>query len=185
MKFLLVILFSIVYALGSGYEFIQTTPGKGEVWLQLEIEKKGTVNILLNTAKAPKTTTHIIKLAESGFYNQQRFFRVVKTPRPYLVQTGDPASRDKDLNDASMGVGGTGTKLAYEDTGASNVEGAVGLSTIPNQKDTGDCQFYILLSDNTYLDGSYTVFGKVIVGMDVVKKIELGDRITRASILRG
>lgn len=185
MKVLLMVLFSIAISVGLAREPMQTGPGKGEVWLQLDIEKKGIVNILLNTAKAPKTTAHIIKLTESGFYDQQRFFRVVKSPRPYLVQTGDPASKDKDLNDASMGVGGTGTKLAYEDTGASNVEGAVGLSTIPNQKDTGDCQFYILLSDNSYLDGSYTVFGKVVGGLDIVKKIELGDRITKASILRG
>ena len=89
------------------------------------------------------------------------------------------------MTDASMGVGGTGTKLSFEDTGFSNVEGSVGLSTIPNQKDTGDCQFFILLSDNTYLDGSYTVFGRVVTGMEIVKKIELGDRITKATIVRG
>jgi cyclophilin family peptidyl-prolyl cis-trans isomerase len=60
----------------------------------------------------------------------------------------------------------------------------VGLAAIPGDKNSGDCQFYILLSKARFLDGNYTVFGRVVAGMDVVKKVERGDRITSVSVLR-
>jgi cyclophilin family peptidyl-prolyl cis-trans isomerase len=72
----------------------------------------------------------------------------------------------------------------YEDSGYPNDEGAVGLAAIPGDKDSGDSQFYILLSRARFLDGNYTVFGKVVAGMDTVRKVERGDRILSVSILR-
>lgn len=158
---------------------------RGPTLLRLEIEARGNVDILLHTAEAPKTTAHIAALVERGFYNGQRFFKVVTSPRPYLVQTGDPASRDATkLDDPTMGTGGSGTKVPYESSGFSNVMGAVGLSTPPNDRNGGDSQFYILLDNAKFLDGSYTVFGKVQSGMDVVKSIRKGDKIVAARIVR-
>jgi cyclophilin family peptidyl-prolyl cis-trans isomerase len=95
------------------------------------------------------------------------------------VQFGDPASRS-DVENA--GSGGSGARIPFEDTGMPNVAGAVGLSTIPGEKNSGDSQFYILLGNARFLDGSYTVFGKVIDGMDVVNKIEKGDRVSKVTI---
>jgi cyclophilin family peptidyl-prolyl cis-trans isomerase len=160
-------------------------PKPGETILQLVIAGKGEVNILLNTTAAPRITSRIIELTRSGFYNGQRFFRVEKSPKPFLVQIGDPSSRTKDINDPTLGSGGTGVRIPYEETGMPNVEGAVGLSTLPRDRDSGDCQFYILLGPARFLDGNYPVFGQVVQGMDVVRKIELGDTVTSATILKG
>jgi cyclophilin family peptidyl-prolyl cis-trans isomerase len=147
------------------------------------VEGRGEVQIRLHTAQAPKTTAQIVRLARQGFYDGQRFFRVVKEPKPFLVQTGDPASRSKPMGDPSLGQGGSGTRVPYEDSGFPNVDGAVGLSTLPNDRDSGDSQFYILLGPARFLDGSYTVFGQVASGMSVVKSIEVGDRITSVKIV--
>ena len=146
----------------------------------VQVEGRGTITIQLFTKEAPKTTAHIMRLARSGFYDGQRFHLVIKSPRPYRVQVGDPASRSGDLD--SVGQGGSGAKIAYEDSGKSNVEGAVGLSTVPGDKNSGDSQFYMLLGNARFLDGSYTVFGKVTEGMDVLKKVEKGDRVTKVTI---
>lgn len=165
--------------------FAQTKLSAGQTGLVLNIDGKGQVVILLHTKEAPKTTEQIIKLAQSGFYNGQKFFKVVKKPRPFIVQVGDPASKTKALDDPGMGQGGSGTKVPYEDSGFPNEEGAVGLSTLPNDRDSGDSQFYMLLGPARFLDGSYTVFGKVISGMDIVRTIELGDKVSSASVVRG
>lgn len=162
-------------------------PSPGETVLRLEIEARGNVFILLHTMQAPRTTAHVVRLARQGFYDGQRFYRVVRSPRPFLAQTGDPMSKDAGkLDDPAMGTGGSGARIAYEETGMSNVEGAVGLATQDqNDRNSGDSQFYILLSDKKFLDGKYTVFGKVVAGMDVVHKIQKGDVIVRAAIMGG
>lgn len=166
------------------------TPSPGAVQLQaqpgslliLDIEDRGTVVIQLELDRAPRTTAQIADLARDGFYDDQRFFRVAREPRPFLVQTGDPNSRTRPMNDPTLGENGSGTRIAYEDSGLPNERGAVGLATLPNDRNSGDSQFYILMSSARFLDGQYTVFGTVIEGMDVVDRIELGDRIVRASV---
>jgi cyclophilin family peptidyl-prolyl cis-trans isomerase len=161
-------------------------PKKGETVLVLTVKNRGEVVILLETAKAPKTTSHIIKLAEKDFYKSQRFHRVEKTPRPYLVQIGDPKTKTiSDMSDPKVGEGGSGAQIAYEDSGLKNVKGAVGLAALRGQRRKGDSQFYILLGDQRFLDGNYTVFGNVVSGMNVVQKIQLGDQVTSAAIKRG
>lgn len=150
--------------------------------LRLEIEGKGTVTIRLYPDKAPKAVAHIVQLAKRGFYDGLRFHRVEKTPRPYLVQVGDPQSKSGSLDSQSMGTKGAGSKVPYEDSGLTNVVGAVGLARLGQDRDSGDSQFYILLGRQPFLDGNYTVFGQVSDGMDVVKRIEKGDRITKATI---
>lgn len=171
----------LVLSLITGFVlFVLAAAAQAQSTMRLTIEGKGTVVIQLYADKAPKTVAHIAQLAKSGFYDQQRFHRVVKSPKPYQVQIGDPASKSGDIDRA--GSGGSGARIPYEDTGLGNVTGAVGLSTIPGEKNTGDSQFYILLGNARFLDGSYTVFGKVIEGMDVVNKIEKGDRVTKVTI---
>lgn len=153
---------------------------QADAFMRVAIEGKGSFTIQLFTEKAPKTTAHIIKLVRSGFYDRQRFHIAIHSPRPYRIQVGDPASKDQDLD--RVGSGGSGESVPYENSGLSNEVGAVGLSTIPGDKNSGDSQFYVLLGNAGFLDGNYTVFGKVVEGMDVVNKIEKGDRIQRATI---
>lgn len=161
------------------------SPVPQEAQLRVTIQNRGTVVIKLHTAEAPRTTAHIMKLAESNFYDGQKFFRVLKEPKPFLVLFGDPQSRTKSLDDPSMGTQGSGTRIPFEETGKRNVAGAVGLSTLPRDRDSGDSQFYILLEDKPFLDGSYTVFGQVVQGMDIVRQITVGDQVTSVTVTRG
>ena len=163
----------------------QYRPKAGETVVRLTLQSNAQIDILLHTKEAPKATSQIISLVQKGFYNDQRFFRVVKEPRPFLVQFGDPGSKTKDMSDRSLGEGGSGTSVPFEDSGFPNVTGAVGLATRKGDKDSGDSQFYILLSDSRFLNGSATVFGRVVGGMDAVQKISLGDKVTSATIVRG
>jgi len=172
---------SAVSCLAQGY-----TPQPGETVLRLDVEGRGAIFIKLHTKEAPKTTAHIVKLAREGFYNGQRFFRVVKEPRPYLVALGDPDSRDaRNIESPNIGQKGSGSRIPYEETGFKNEAGAVGLSTLPKDRNSGDSQFYMLLAPSRFLDGNYTVFGRVVGGMDVLNRVERGDMVSRASILNG
>lgn len=170
-----------VSCLGQGY-----SPQPGETILRLDVDGRGAIFIKLHIREAPKTTAHIAKLAREGFYNGQRFFRVVKEPRPYLVALGDPDSRDaRNIENPTIGQKGSGSRIPYEETGFKNDAGAVGLSTLPKDRNSGDSQFYMLLGPSRFLDGNYTVFGRVVGGMDVLNRIERGDVVSRASILNG
>lgn len=151
--------------------------------LKVAVEGRGNFVIKLFTKEAPKACGQITKLAKQGFYDGQRFFRVTRTPRPYIAQVGDPASKN-GVDSPGIGSGNTGTRIPFEDSGHSNEKYAVGLATLlSNDRDSGDCQFYIVLGDgNKFLDGSYTVFGKVISGTEVVDRLEKGDRITSITV---
>lgn len=160
------------------------SPKQGETVLRLVFEGRGNVYIKLHTKEAPKTTSQIISLVGSGFYDGQRVFRAEKSPRPFMIQMGDPLTKTKSVDDPAVGSGGSGNKVAYEESGYPNDENAVGLAAIPGDKNSGDSQFYILLGRARFLDGNYTVFGQVVAGMDVVRKVERGDRISSATILK-
>jgi cyclophilin family peptidyl-prolyl cis-trans isomerase len=160
------------------------TPKPGETVMKVSIADRGNIFIKLHTKEAPKTTSHIQSLVTQGFYDGQKVFRAEKTPRPFMIQMGDPQTKTKSLDDPTIGSGGSGTKVPYEDSGYPNDETAVGLAAIPGDKNSGDSQFYILLGRARFLDGNYTVFGQVVAGMDVVKKIERGDRITSVTMVR-
>ncbi len=170
-------------ALGAAQSY---TPKPGETVMRVAIEGRGNLFILLYTAQAPKTTAQVSKLAKQGFYDGQRVFRVVRKPRPFLIQMGDPGSRTKDMDDVSLGTGGSGARIPYENSGKLNDrEGVVGLSHLEGDRESGDSQFYILLTPNKFLDGNYTVFGQVVGGMELLKSMEKGDRITSVTILGG
>lgn len=127
---------------------------------------QGTFSLLLETEKAPKTVENFVKLAQTGFYNGQRFHRVIED---FMIQGGDPLS--KDISKKMMwGTGGPGYQFADE-FGAelSNVTGTISMANAgPN---TNGSQFFINTKDNTFLDGKHAVFGKIIEGMDIVMKI--------------
>jgi peptidylprolyl isomerase/peptidyl-prolyl cis-trans isomerase A (cyclophilin A) len=127
---------------------------------------QGTFSLLLETEKAPKTVENFVKLAQTGFYNGQRFHRVIED---FMIQGGDPLS--KDISKKMMwGTGGPGYQFADEfGAGLSNVTGTISMANAgPN---TNGSQFFINTKDNTFLDGKHAVFGKVISGMDIVMKI--------------
>ncbi|HJP82787.1 MAG TPA: peptidylprolyl isomerase [Fimbriimonadaceae bacterium] len=181
MKFAVWFLCLILCAAGFGQSY---TPKAGETVMKIVIEGRGNIFIKLHTKEAPKATNQIRTLASQGFYDGQLVFRAEKSPRPFMIQMGDPQTKTRGTDDPVIGSGGSGKKVEYEDSGYPNDEGAVGLAAIPGDKNSGDSQFYILLSRARFLDGNYTVFGKVVAGMDTVRKVERGDRILSVSILR-
>lgn len=126
----------------------------------------GDITIELLPNLAPKTVENFVTLAKSDYYNGIKFHRVIKD---FMNQAGDPLTKD-DSKMAMWGTGGPGYKFADEITPESKNElGAVAMANSgPN---TNGSQFFINAKDNAFLNGGYTVFGKVVKGMDVVMKI--------------
>ena len=119
----------------------------------------GTFEIELFEDKAPNTAKNFIDLAQKGFYNGLIFHRVIDG---FMIQGGDPEG---------TGMGGPGYNIKdefHKDLKHSS-EGILSMANAgPN---TGGSQFFITLDKTPWLDGHHAVFGKVIKGMDVVKKI--------------
>ena len=128
---------------------------------------KGTFEIELFAALAPKTVDNFTTLAESNFYDGVKFHRVIKD---FMIQTGDPQSKDDELQDM-WGTGGPGYQ--FEDEIHAENNNAIGTISMANAgPNTNGSQFFINAADNSFLDTKHTVFGKVISGMDVVTLIE-------------
>lgn len=144
---------------------------------------KGTIEIE-TFDDAPKSTEHFVDLARKGFYRGQRFHWV----QPGIVQGGDPLSRDLTKRN-EWGTGGSGLKMAIKPIGVAETSkrkferGIVGLAYRPERKpETADSQFFILTGPNPALNGKYAPLGKVIKGMEVVDKIEMGDGIKNVTV---
>jgi cyclophilin family peptidyl-prolyl cis-trans isomerase len=140
---------------------------------------KGTIQIETYPADAPKTVAHLTALAKRNFYNGQRVHRVV---RGFVVQFGDPQSRDMTKRDR-WGSGGSGDPVgALEATPRRRHRvGAVALAH-PGDPRQGDSQIYIAMAAQPKLDGQFTVFGQVVSGMDVVQKLAVNDIIRRVTV---
>jgi len=115
---------------------------------------------------APKHTANFIKLAKSGFYDSTTFHRVIPG---FIIQGGDPLSRDDDRS--NDGSGGPGYKIDPEPNQHQHLRGSVGMARGQEPESNGS-QFYICLAPQPHLDKlQFTVFGRVIEGMDVVDRI--------------
>lgn len=129
---------------------------------------KGNFEIELFDTLAPKTVENFVKLAESNFYDGVKFHRVIEN---FMIQTGDPLSKDDDMSDR-WGTGGPGYQFGDEIHAENlNVRGTISMANAgPN---TNGSQFFINTNpdDNNFLDTKHTVFGKVVSGMDVVDMI--------------
>lgn len=123
--------------------------------------KDGRVEIELLPNKAPKTVARIKELVKKGFYDGIVFHRVISG---FMAQTGDPTG---------TGMGGSGQKLRAEFNDEHHGRGAVSMARAMDP-DSADSQFFICLADAGYLDGEYTVFGRVTKGMEFVDKIKKG-----------
>lgn len=114
----------------------------------------------------PLTTSNFIKLAREGFYNGIKFHRVIEN---FMIQAGDPLSKD-EAQKAFWGTGGPGYKFNDELTGEEKYE--IGTVAMANSgPNTNGSQFFIMTS-NTPLPPSYTIFGKVVDGQDIAQKIQ-------------
>ena len=137
--------------------------------------KDGDVEIQLFPDVAPKHVERIQKLANDGLYDNVVFHRVIDG---FMAQTGDvkfgnSSSKDFDLSRAGMG-GSDLPDLKAEFNNLPHVKGTVSMARSSNP-DSANSQFFICFEEASHLDRSYTVFGKVIKGMEFVEKIKRGD----------
>jgi peptidylprolyl isomerase len=135
---------------------------------------KGPFEIETFPTDAPKSVEHVLALVRKGFY---RGLRVHWAP-PGLIQFGDPLSRDMTRKEA-WGAGNSGKAVGVAEPSKRKFEkGIVGMAYTQDQKPTAaDSQLFICRYPNPSADGKYTAIGKVITGMDVVDKLDVGDVI--------
>jgi peptidylprolyl isomerase len=136
---------------------------------------KGRVTVAMRPDLAPAHVARIKELVRKGFYDGVVFHRVIPG---FMAQTGDPTG---------TGTGGSGQKLKAEFSKEKHVRGTVSMAR-SQSPDSGDSQFFICFAEAPWLNGQYTVWGKVIEGMENVDKIKRGepvsnpDRIVSAKI---
>src|SRR3954469_25486270 len=136
---------------------------------------KGRVVIAMRPDLAPGHVARIKELVREGFYDGIVFHRVIEG---FMAQTGCPHGTR---------TGGSGPKLKAEFNKEPHVRGTVSMARAQSP-DSGDSQFFIVFDDATFLDNQYTVWGKVIEGMENVDKIKRGepvsnpDKIIKASM---
>lgn len=185
----------------------------GEATVELAVNGES-LKIQVKGNEAPITAGNFVELVSDGFYNGLSFHRVVRSPRPFVVQGGDPQSKDPDFPPERLGTAGytdpaTGQErnipleilprrsdaIVYGRTFGmagvtarpvlSHTRGAVAMAR-SQSPNSGSSQFYITLSDQGFLDGKYAVFGYVSEDdMSVVDKILQGDRIESATVTAG
>jgi len=128
--------------------------------------KFGDIEIKLFPKEAPGHVENFIKLAKDGFYNGTIFHRVLPG---FMIQGGDPNTKDSLKKDI-YGQGGPGYTIKAEFSDISHKRGIVSMARA-QEPDTAGSQFFIVVEDSLYLDGKYTVFGKVTKGIGVADKI--------------
>ena len=131
----------------------------------IEIENYGTVKAELYPKIAPNTVDNFISLSNSGFYNGLTFHRVIKD---FMIQGGDP--KGDGTGGPDYAIKGEFTSNGFENS-LKHTEGVLSMAR-SRQPDSAGSQFFIMTSTSSHLDGEYAAFGKVIEGMDIVKKIQ-------------
>ena len=178
MKAIFIFLCGIIFlsALSISQEKKSSKKGKSSVdstkashGLVVIMTSMGDITIQLADDKAPKHAANFRKLAKEGFYAGTTFHRVIPG---FMIQGGDPNSKDDDRS--NDGLGGPGYTIDAE-IGLTHDRGVIaaarqGDEVNPTRRSNGS-QFYITVAPAVFLDGQYTVFGKVVKGMDVVDKI--------------
>jgi peptidyl-prolyl cis-trans isomerase B (cyclophilin B) len=186
------------------------------------LEGAATVEMIVNGSpivmeidgtNAPITAGNFVDLVNRGVYDGLVFHRVVREPQPFVVQGGDPQSKDPNVPTQQFGTGSfvdpdTGAPryipLEIKPAGAdralysqtfqearitanpelTHTRGAVAMAR-SQAVDSASAQFYITLAELPFLDGSYAVFGYVTSGMEAVDAIQQGDRIETARVTAG
>lgn len=141
---------------------------------------KGEIELELFENEAPNTTANFISLIESKFFDGIKFHRVLPD---FMIQGGDPLS--KDDNPDNDGTGGPGYKFNDELEAKSmrtHFRGSISMAN--SGPHTNGSQFFITHVPTAHLNGKHTCFGRVLKGLEVVDKIEKGDTIVKAEVIR-
>ena len=133
---------------------------------------KGKFSVVLFPKEAPKTVANFEKLVSSKFYDGLTFHRVIPG---FVAQGGDPKGD---------GTGGPGWSIPDElNSSLKHLDGSLAMakSAMPN---SAGSQFYLCLGAQPHLDKKYTVFGQVVSGLDVVHKLEVGDKMLKVELAK-
>lgn len=168
---------AVAALVASGLPVAARAPQEPNPILVLETAR-GSIEIELLRGDAPRSVDYIIALVQKNFYRGLRFHRAERG----LVQIGDAASRDvskqawwgRSMHTPTIGVAEFSRKLIH-------VRGMVGLAHSGNAT-LANSQFYILKEASPSLNGKYTLFGRVKVGMPVVDTLKVGDVVKQATI---
>jgi peptidyl-prolyl cis-trans isomerase B (cyclophilin B) len=180
-------------------------PGKAIV---VQVINGQPVTIEVDGTNAPITAGNFVDLVERGVYDGVMFHRVVRDPEPFVVQGGDPRSRDTTIPASQLGTGNfidpdtdqaRFIPLEIKPQGAAepvynqavtetpqlqHTRGAVAMAR-SNALNSASSQFYFALDELPFLDGNYAVFGNVIQGFETVNAVQEGDRISSAKVVQG
>lgn len=139
---------------------------------RIEIRGLGAIDIELLPELAPETVQNFERLAGSGFYDGTTFHRVIPG---FMIQGGDPLTRN--ANPLDDGSGGPGYTIRDEFTRAPHLRGTVSMAN-RSSANSGGSQFFIVHANSQHLDRNYSLFGRVVAGMDVVDRIAETERDT-------
>ncbi len=131
---------------------------------------RGTIELELYPQHAPQTVNNFVYLAGQGFYDGVLFHRVIPN---FMIQGGDPTG---------SGSGGPGYRFADECGGNPLRHERCVISMANAGPNTNGSQFFITHLPTPHLDGKHTVFGKVVIGEDIVDTIEQGDTIVSVTV---
>jgi peptidyl-prolyl cis-trans isomerase B (cyclophilin B) len=194
----------------SQFENLPRLNGKATVVLTV---KGAPITIEVDGTDAPITAGNFVDLVQRKVYDGTVFHRVVREPQPFVVQGGDPQSKDSSVSPALYGTGSFTDPATSQpryipleiepkdrnepvynqvlrEAGINaqpklqHTRGAVAMAR-SNDPGSASAQFYVALADLDFLDGSYAVFGYVTDGMEVVDKIQQGDRLESARVTQG
>ena len=125
----------------------------------------GDIELELQNDIAPGHVKNFKDLAEKGFYDGTTFHRVIPG---FMIQGGDPNTKSDDRS--THGMGGPGYTIKAEFSSTPHTRGVLSMAR-SQDPDSAGSQFFVVVKDSSFLDNQYTVFGRVIKGMDVVDKI--------------
>jgi cyclophilin family peptidyl-prolyl cis-trans isomerase len=152
---------------GPGDAAAQARPASRAV---IVMEKGGEIELELYPEDAPKTVESFVALSKKGFYDGLTFHRVEPG---FVAQGGDPKGD---------GTGGPGYTLKAEFSKRKHVRGTLAMAR-SQSPDSAGSQFYICFAPAPHLDGQYTIFGQAVKGLDVVDKLQKGDRMKTIRIV--
>ena len=137
--------------------------------------KFGEIELELLPDKAPGHVTNFLDLARKGFYDGTTFHRVIPG---FMIQGGDPNTRDPNASRDRHGTGGPGHQIKAEFNDTPHKRGVLSMARSQNPDSAGS-QFFICVSEASFLDGQYSAFGRVVRGMEAADKIVSAARDAR------
>jgi peptidyl-prolyl cis-trans isomerase B (cyclophilin B) len=171
----------------------------GKATVVMKIEKRGTITIEVDGTNAPISAGNFVDLVNRGFYNGLTFHRVTRQPQPFVVQGGDPKGTGTG---GYIPAGETAERRIPLEIKPQGAKTPIYSQTITNKPqlrhkrgaiamarsqslDSASSQFYFALKNIDFLDGLYAVFGNITQGLEVIDRIELGDKIISAKVTKG